>query len=160
MQTWAQVFTRVRTGRVTIKTTDRGCDLRCEWRHAPEAWAGIWEKTVSWVPASEEEGWLSLARWSLAAGVEHGWRSADGKVSIERLCHSPYVEKPLDSKVIKSFVPVPRGCKCFLCFGIPMSSICALWTLWTFYAYFTYLYHGYVTKGVTVSNAFYCQSLR
>ena len=28
----------------------------------PEAWAedlGIWEKAVSWVPASEEEGWLS-----------------------------------------------------------------------------------------------------
>ena len=45
----------------------------CEWRHAPEAWAEIWEKSVSWVPASEEEeGWLSLARRGLAAGVARG----------------------------------------------------------------------------------------
>ena len=28
---------------------------------------------------------------------------ADGKVSIERLCLSPYVEKPFNSKVIKKF---------------------------------------------------------
>ena len=39
---------------------------------------------------------------------------------------SPYVEKPLNSKVIKSFVPELRSRKCFLCFGIPMLSICAL----------------------------------
>ena len=45
---------------------------------------------------------------------------------------SPYVEKSLNSKVIKSFVPEQRSRKCFLCFGIPMLSICALWTLWTF----------------------------
>ena len=31
----------------------------CEWRHALEAWAEIWEKLVSWVLASEEDGWLS-----------------------------------------------------------------------------------------------------
>ena len=40
--------------------------------------------------------------------------------------HSPYVEKPLNSKVIKSFVPELRSRKNFLCFGIPMLSICAL----------------------------------
>ena len=45
---------------------------------------------------------------------------ADGKASIERLCLSPYVEEPLSSKVIKSFVPELRSRKCFLCFGIPM----------------------------------------
>ena len=33
---------------------------------------------------------------------------------------SPYVEKPLNSKVIKSFVPELRSRKCFLCFGIPI----------------------------------------
>ena len=33
---------------------------------------------------------------------------------------SPYVEKPLNSKVIKSFVPKLRCCKCFSCFEIPM----------------------------------------
>ena len=31
-----------------------------------------------------------------------------------------------------------------MCFGIPMLSICALWT---FYVYFAYPYHGYVTNG-------------
>ena len=34
---------------------------------------------------------------------------ADEKVSIERLCLSSYVEKPLNSKVIKSFVPELRS---------------------------------------------------
>ena len=33
---------------------------------------------------------------------------------------SPYVEEPLNSKVIKSFVPELRSRKCFLCFEIPM----------------------------------------
>ena len=33
---------------------------------------------------------------------------------------SSYVEKPLNSKVIKSFVPELRSRKCFSCFEIPM----------------------------------------
>ena len=33
---------------------------------------------------------------------------------------SPYVEKPLNSKVIKSFIPELRSHKCFSCFRIPM----------------------------------------
>ena len=33
---------------------------------------------------------------------------------------SPYVEKPLNSKVIKGFVSELRSHKCFSCFGIPM----------------------------------------
>ena len=48
---------------------------------------------------------------------------------------SPYVEKPFNSKVIKSFVPELRSRKCFLCFRIPMLSI---YELWTFYVHFTY----------------------
>ena len=48
------------------------------------------------------------------------WFGADRKVSIERWYLSPYIEKPLNSKVIKSFVPELRSCKCFFCFGIPM----------------------------------------
>ena len=65
----------------------------------------------------------------------HTWFGADGKVSIERWYLSPYVEKPLNSKVIKSFVPELRSRKCFSCFGIPMLSI---YELWTYYVYFTY----------------------
>ncbi len=38
------------------------------------------------------------------------WFGADGKVIIERLCISlPYVEKPFNSKLIKSFVPELRS---------------------------------------------------
>ena len=49
----------------------------------PEAWAEIWEKSVDWVLASEEDGWLSelleaLRRVSHVVGT-------DGKVSIERM---------------------------------------------------------------------------
>ena len=48
----------------------------------------------------------------------HTWFGADGKVNIERLCLSlPYVEKPLNSKVIKSFAPEPRSRKCFCVSG-------------------------------------------
>ena len=50
---------------------------------------------------------------------------------------SPYVEEPLNSKVIKSFVPELRSRKCFSCFGIPMFYV---YMLWTFYVRFTYPY--------------------
>ena len=71
------------------------------------------------------------ARRGLAAGahVMVVVGGADGKVVIERLCLSlPYVEKPFNSKVIKSFVPELRSRKCFSCFEIPMLSIYELWT--------------------------------
>ena len=80
---------------------------------------GFWgfeEKSAIWVLPSEGEGWLSLARRGLAAGVARGsW--ADGKVSIERWYPSPYVEELFNSKVIKSFVPELRSRKCFCLSG-------------------------------------------
>ena len=54
------------------------------------------------------------------------WFGADGKVSIERWYLSPYVEKPLNSKVIKSFVPELRSRKCFSYFGTPTLSMCVM----------------------------------
>ena len=82
---------------------------RCEWHHAPEARAedlGDFEKVVELSPASEEDGWLSLARRDLVAGatrVRWGWgrwKSQHRKI----VPLSPYVEKPFSSKEIKSFV--------------------------------------------------------
>ena len=58
------------------------------------------------------------------------WTSQDRK----NVYLSPYVEEPLNSKVIKSFVPELRSRKCFLCFGIPMFYV---YMLWTFYVHFT-----------------------
>ena len=71
------------------------------------------------------------------------WFGGDGKVSIERGYLSPDVEKPFNSKAIKSFVPELRSRKCFACLGIPMFYV---YMLWTFYVRFTYPYHGYVTQ--------------
>ena len=58
------------------------------------------------------------ARRGLAAGAHVVWGRWKSQVYL-----SPYVEKPLNSKVMKSFVPELRSRKCFLCFGIPMLSI-------------------------------------
>ena len=126
--TRAQVFTGARVGcvihRCQNKTPDRNRTRRCEWRHAPEAWAEIWEKGFSWVLASEEYSWLSgLAeiRPIVCSGVQRvvvgGWRKSQYRKIVY---HSPYVEKPFNSKVIKSFVPELRSRKCFSCFAIPM----------------------------------------
>ena len=62
---------------------------------------------------------------------------ADGKVSIERLCLSPYVEKPFNSKVIKSFIPELRSPKCFCVLGF-------LCYIWTFYEHYMYVSHIHI----------------
>ena len=112
---------------VTIAQMGNG-ESNCEWRHAPEARWGFWEfwkKLVELRPASGEDGWLSLARQSQASGLWGGcctrW-GTDEKARIERICNSLslHVEEPLNSKVIKSFVPELRSRKCFSCFEIPM----------------------------------------
>ena len=67
----------------------------------------------------------------------------DVKVSIERWYLSPHVEKPFNSKVIKSFVPELRSRKCFSCFGIPMFYVYMSYESFTYryeYVYFTYPY--------------------
>ena len=85
---------------------------------------GIWEKSESRVLASEEDGWLSELAEAFRRVLHVMGGGADGKVAIERLCLSlHYVEKPFNSKVIRSFVTELRSRKCFFCFGIPMLSI-------------------------------------
>ena len=97
---------------------------------------GGFEQSQSWVLASEEDGWLSELTEALRR-VPHvvwgRWKSQRRKI----VYLPPYVEKPFNSKVIKSFVPELRSRKCFLCFGIPMLSIDELWT---FYVYFTHIH--------------------
>ena len=91
---------------------------------------GLWKSQLSWFLRSEEEGWLSLACRSQTSGLVVG---AARKWNRKNVYLSPYVEEPLNSKVIKSFVPEPRSRKCFSCFGIPMFYVYMLWTLWTMY---------------------------
>ena len=120
-----QVFTRaggedVSFTDVTIAQIGNGAK-ECGWRHAPEARGGFgefWRKLIKLSSTSGEDGWL--ARWGLATGalVLGGgrWKSQNRK----NVYLSPYVEEPLNSKVIKSFVPELRSRKCFSCFDIPM----------------------------------------
>ena len=120
------------------KSQIENCDLEMWMTSCNESargrFGGFWRKSVSWVPSSEEEGWLSLARRSQASGlvsvVWGRWKSQHRKVYLP-----PYVEKPFYSKVIKSFVPELRSRKCFSCFGIPKFYV---YMLWTFYVRFAY----------------------
>ena len=73
-----------------------------------------------------------------ACVVGDRWKSQNRK----NVYLSPYVEEPLNSKVIISFVPELRSRKCFSCFEIPMFYV---YMLRTIYVRFTYPYHGYVT---------------
>ena len=113
----------------------------CEGRHAPEARADDFEdfEKVSWVLPRRKKVDFRSPR---PCGRCRTWFGGDGKVSIERWYLSPYVEKPFNWKVIKSFVLELRSRECFSCFVIPMFYV---YMLWTFYARFTYPYHGYVT---------------
>ena len=101
----------------TVKITDRKCrqgDVNdvMHRKRAREIWGDLKKKSVSWVPAWEEEGWLSglvVARRICALRAPRvnwfeSWRCKSSQhrkiVSLSR-----YVEKPFNSKIIKSFVP-------------------------------------------------------
>ena len=75
---------------------------------------------------------------------EDRWKSQNRKI----VPLSPYVEKPLNSKVIKSFVPEQRSRKCFSNFEIPM-----FYLYETLYVYFTHsriwLWYRYPTVTMT-----------
>ena len=108
----------------------------CGWRHAPEVLGEFWgfwkSQLVELSPASGEDGWLSLARGGLGQ-VSHEmggrWKSQNRK----NVYLSPYIEEPLNWKVIKSFVPELRSRKCFSCFDIPMFYVYILWTLYVLF---------------------------
>ena len=95
----------------------------CEWRHAPEARRGFWEilkNLESWDETCLS--WFSLAPealWRVPHEMGGGrWKSQDRKIVCLSLSLSPYIEEPLNSKVIKSFVPEQRSRKCFSSFEI------------------------------------------
>ena len=147
------MLTHVRGGYVVHKCQNKNTRERM-WRTSCTGIVrgGFWEIWKSqWV-----ESWLGGRRLTFACSPKPGqwpcgryhtcwvgvrWKSQNRK----NVYLSPYVEEPLNSKVIKSFVPELRSHKCFSCFRIPMFYVCMLWTL---YVRFTYLYHGYGTYGL------------
>ena len=107
----------------------------------------IWKKSVSRELDTEREGstfgaprrQTNLRATGIARDTWGGrWKSQNKK----NVYLSLYVKEPLNSKVIKGFVPELRSRKCFSCFEIPIFYV---YMLWTFYVRFTYPYHEYVT---------------
>ena len=108
MQTLTRGFTRARRGCVIQRCQkfQIGIETRgCGWRHAPEAWAEIWEKAVSWVPVSERKRWdldLGEARRLCAlraprVGWVESWRCKSSQ--HRKICVSlSSCRKPLNSK--------------------------------------------------------------
>ena len=120
-----------RSGRVTQRCHNspdrkRGYRVRV-MSHTGSVWRilGILEKSVSWVEFCLGRRWLTFAclpkpsqwpLWQVPHEMGGRWKSQNRK----NVYLSPYVEEPLNSKVIKSFVPELRSRKCFSCFEIPM----------------------------------------
>ena len=139
----AGVHARGRNGRVTQRchnSPDGKRGYRVQVMSRIRSARRILKKSVSWVEfCLGEDGWLSLARRSQASGLCAGcykcwggwWKSQNRK----NVYLSPYVEEPLNSKLMKSFVPELRSRKCFSCFEIPMFHV---YMLWTVYVRFTY----------------------
>ena len=64
---------------------------------------------VEMSPASGEDGWFSLAHGDLCGGCHTCWGDRWKSQNRNIVPLSPYVEEPLNSKVIKSFVPEQRS---------------------------------------------------
>ena len=130
---------RVRGGCVVHRCQNKNPRTRgWEWRHARKIWGDL--KKVSWELDTKQEASTFRARrgqTSLRA-MDTAWDGGRWKSQNRKNVYlSPYVEEPLNSKVIKSFVPELRSRKCFSCFGIPTFYV---YMLWTFYVHFTYPY--------------------
>ena len=124
---------------VTIAQMGNGA-RECGWRHAPEARGTFWGFWKSWVLSREkmvgfrllaEARPVALWRMPHVLREEGRWKSQN----IKNVYLSPFVEEPLNSKVIKSFVPELRSRKCFSCFEIPMFYVYMLWTFSVRFAY-------------------------
>ena len=130
---------------VTIAQMGNGA-RECRWRHAPEArggsW-GFWRKSVELSLAVRRRKVTFACSPRPWAGVAQDGRSGGGggggarwiSQNRKNVYLSPYVEEPLNSKVIKGFVPALRSRKCFSCFEIPMFYVYMLWTLYVHFAY-------------------------
>ena len=126
--TLTQVFTRAGGADMSLRDVTISQIGGCEWRHALEAHGGfgeIWKsqlvelrtrhrtRRVNFQGSQRPDKFVCYGRRRRWGGR---WKSQNRK----NVYLSPYVEEPLNSKVIKSFVPELRSRKCFSCFRIPM----------------------------------------
>ena len=141
--TLTQVFTRERRADVSLSDVTiaqdgkRGYTVRMtsRTRSARRILGNFWKSLrVEMRPASGEDGWFSLARGDPCGGCHTCWVGGRWKSQHRKIVPlSPYVEEPLNSKVIKSFVPEQRSRQVFFVFrdSYVLSS-------WTFDVRFTH----------------------
>ena len=144
---------------VTIAQMKNGA-RECEWRHAPEARGGFgefWRKLVELRLDTKQNGSTFGARRGetnlhvTGAARDGGggrWKSQNRK----NVYLSPYVDEPLNSKVIKSFVPELRSRKCFSCFEIPMLYIYIYIYIYIYMLYMNILMNIIYTFRISVSG--------
>ena len=80
------------------------------------------------------------------------WRGRWKSLNWKTVPLSPYVEKSLNSKVIKSFVPELRSRKCFSCFEIPMFYVYINEHYMSIYHIRIWLWYIYTTHKYIVLN--------
>ena len=111
---------------------------KCEWHHAPKARGGFWEfwRKLVELRTGYRTRRVDFRLLTEAFGQEMrwGWKSQNRK----NVYLSPYVEEPLNSKVIKRFVHELRSRYVFFEFRDSY-----VLSLWTFDVRFTQPYHGY-----------------
>ena len=130
---------------VTIAQMGNGA-AECRWLHAPEArggFGGFWKSQLVELRTGHRTSRVdfrgSQRRDEFACYGCHtrwGWVGRWKSPNRKNVYLSPYVEEPLNSKVIRIFVPELRSRKCFSCFDIPMFYV---YMIWTFYVRFTHI---------------------
>ena len=112
--------------------------------HRKRARGGFWKSLSVELSPDSGDDWLAFAfsrrPW---AGVARDGRGRLKSQNWKNVYLSPYVEEPLKSKVINSFVPEQRIRKCFSCFEIAMFYVIYIWT---FHVRFTHSYLAMVHK--------------
>ena len=94
------------------------------WKRTEDS--GNLEKVRELRRDTERDGWLSLARGDFCGGCHTCWRGIWKSQNRKIVPLSPYVEKPLNSKVIKSFAPELKSRYVF--FEFRDSYVLSLWT--------------------------------
>ena len=154
--TLMQVFTRVGGADASLRDVtiaQMGNEAReCEWRRAPKTrrgFGGFWKSQFVELRISLRTGRVDF-RGSLRSEqfMRYGrhtcwwggrWKSQNRK----NVYLSPYVEEPLNSKVIKSFVPELR--RRYVFFVFRDSYVLCIYVMNILCTFHTYPYHGYGT---------------